>query len=354
MPYPDPSALLIRSEVERLLPYIERTSLTGKRLFITGGTGFFGYWILVTLRVLVERGLDIKATVLSRAPARFVQANPEFQGIGDWLTFLEGDVRQLGSPDEPYDWYIHGATDTDAASQSRPLEIFETLLTGTQRLLEHARAARAKRVLLLSSGAVYGNASTRGDPISEDCVYGPSSMDPSQAYAEGKRAMEMAGTLYNAAGFYDVISARCFAFVGPRLPLDAHFAIGNFIADALHRDHIEVKGTGTPVRSYLYIGDAVVWLLRLLQQGSPGSAYNVGSAKPHTIFSLAQLTAATLAPGKPVITQGTVTADSSRSFYVPKTTQAEALGLTAWTDLQQAIRVTAQYHLLRSAHRSSA
>ena len=346
----DPASQLIRSEVERLLPYLETSALNRKRIFITGGTGFFGYWILATLRSLVDLGREIKVTVLSRSPEWFLQQNPEFQGAETWLSFQKGDVRELGAPSEPQDWYIHGATDTSAAAHARPIEIFETLVSGTRRVLEHARLAAAERVLLLSSGAVYGTEATRGGAIPEECGFGPSPMDPRQAYAEGKRAMEMTGALYNSAGMVEVISARCFAFVGPRLPLDAHFAIGNFISDALNRDRIVVKGTGTPVRSYLYIGDAVLWLLGILQCGVAGSAYNVGSDEPYSIRDLALLSAETLAPGKPVIASGSGTADNNRSYYVPETRRAQALGLLAWTNIRQAIETTARYHRLRVAY----
>lgn len=348
MPTGDPADLLIRSEAGRLLPHLDARALCGKRLFVTGGTGFFGYWILAVLRALGELGCELRVTVLSRSPERFIHANPELRGCSDWLRLVQGDVRTLAAPDQPYDWVIHGATDSSADAQGRSLELYDILVGGTKRVLEHASQAGARRVLLLSSGAVYGPAATRAGAIPEDCPFGPSPMDSHQAYGEGKRAMEMAGALYAAAGLLEVVSARCFAFVGPRLPLDGHFAIGNFISDAQTRDRIEVKGTGTPVRSYLYIGDAVLWLLALLARGRSGEAYNVGSDEPHSIRDLARLTAEVLAPHKPVVTGGRAGDDNQRSYYVPRTDRAQALGLRAWTDLRQAIALTARYHALHS------
>src|SRR5690606_8347055 len=103
---------------------------------------------------------------------------------------------------------------------------------------------------------------------------------------------DLLGALEAQAGGLELKVARCFAFAGPHLPLDAHFAFGNFLRDASLRNHVSVGGDGTAVRSYLYAADLVVWLLTILVRGESCRPYNVGSERAVTIRELAARIAA--------------------------------------------------------------
>ena len=138
--------------------------------------------------------------------------------------------------------------------------------------------------------------------------------------------------------------ARCFAFVGPHLPLDANYAIGNFIRDALRGGPIQVQGDGTPWRSYLYAADLAVWLWTLLFRGPAAEPVNVGSDQAVSIAQLAHRVQTLLAPGAEVIILQEPKADVQATRYVPSIERARALGLETWIDLDEAILRTAAWH----------
>lgn len=332
----------IDASIELVLHHLNISELSGKRLFITGGTGFFGFWLLSTLKLVNDLGTGINVTVLSRAPQRFLKKYPQFRSQ-KWLTFIQGNVRDFDFPTQRFNLLIHAATETSASAHANPLAIFDDIVIGTRHTLDFAIKSGVERALLISSGAVYGTQPVEVSHISEDSSLACSTDNSTNAYGEGKRCMEMLGTLYAQQYGLNVTSARCFAFVGPELPLQAHFAIGNFIYDALYADNITVKGDGTPIRSYLYGGDLAVWLLTLLLRGISGRTYNVGSDVAISIRDLALLVRDTLSPGKPVEILEQPNTGNGKNVYLPCIKRARCeFGLDVWTPVQGAICLTAE------------
>jgi dTDP-glucose 4,6-dehydratase len=317
----------------------------GRSFFITGGTGFFGFWLLESFAHANETlGLGARAVVLTRDPAAFARKAPHLAARAG-LEFVRGDVRDFAFPAGEFPFVIHAATAASARlNDEAPLEMFDTIVAGTRRVLEFAAQAGTRKFLLTSSGAVYGRQPSGLTHVAEDYSGGPDPLLPASAYGEGKRVAEHLAVLCAGAPGFEVKIARGFAFVGPHLPLDAHFAIGNFIRDALAGGPIRVGGDGTPFRSYLYAADLAVWLWTILFRGTPGRAYNVGSGEDHTIAQVAATVGATLGGREVCVAQ---VADPGRpsSRYVPEVGRAaRELGLRATVPLAEAVRRTARWH----------
>ena len=320
-------------------------SLRGARILMTGGTGFFGRWMVESLLHADERlGLGVSIVLLSRDPDAFAQRAPHIAGSAS-VALTQGDVRSFEAPTGRFTHLVHGATDTTGPlNAERPAELLDTIIEGTRHTLDIASRTLVKRVLLLSSGAVYGRQPSTLTHVAESYAGGPDPLDPLQAYGEGKRVAELLGGVYARDRELEVVTARAFAFVGPHLPLDAHFAVGNFMRDALAGDTIRVGGDGTPYRSYLHAADLAVWLWTLLARGESGRAYNVGSEEAVTIRELADAVAhAARSVGRSPIVSIAREADPSAlpTRYVPSTRRArEELGLRAHITLDDALTRT--------------
>lgn len=320
-------------------------ALRGAQLLVTGGTGFIGKWLLATvLHANAERGLGLKLTVLTRDAAAFRRAQPALAADAA-LELLEGDVRDFELPlGRTLTHVVHAAT--DVVAQQAPSEVFDTCVRGTQNVLLQARRAGAQRLLLLSSGAVYGAAPAGMLRFDEEHRGAPNCVSPASAYGEGKRVSELLCAMAAAETRLQVSLARCFAFVGPHLPLDKHFAIGNFIGAALEGRDIAIQGDGTPLRSYLYAADLALWLWTLLLKGESGRAYNVGGDEALSIRELAERVQQVLgAPGAVCVAKAAAPG-AMPSAYLPALDRiANELGLRPAVSLDEAIRRTAAWHL---------
>jgi nucleoside-diphosphate-sugar epimerase len=319
--------------------------LRGARVFLTGGTGFFGCWLLETFLWANDHlRLDASVVVLTRdakafgGKARHLASHPS-------VTLHEGDVRSFAFVDGRFTHVIHAATDSSAPAGERGrLAMFDTIVSGTNRALDFARRSGAKRFLLASSGAVYGPQPPELTHVPEEYAGGPDPSTHRTAYGEGKRAAEMLCAIYADARLEPTI-ARCFAFVGPYLPLDIHFAVGNFIRDALHGGPIRVSGDGTPYRSYLYAADLAVWLWTILLRGQSMRPYNVGSEAAITIGDLAHAIAGQFTAGAEVLVGRPASAGGAIERYVPSTARARnELGLATTVDLNDALTRTVEWH----------
>ena len=328
----------------------------GKRLLVTGGTGFFGRWLLESfLRADDQLKLNASVTVLSRDPGAFHAGMPHIAAHKS-VRLAGGDMCTCEMKGERFDFVIHAAAEPlppDPAAD--PLQPFERNVAGTKNALEIARCCGARRFLLTSSGAVYGRQPSDLARVPEDYRGAPDPLDPLTTYGQAKRVSEFLCASYARKHGLEAVVARCFAFVGPHLQLDAGYAIGNFIRDALRGGPISINGDGTPRRSYLYAADLAVWLWAILFRGEAGRAYNVGSDADLSINELADEVRSVVAPEAEVKVANQATAGEPAQRYVPSIQRARTeLGLDVRVPLPDAIaRTAAWYSSLLSPHSCS-
>jgi nucleoside-diphosphate-sugar epimerase len=321
--------------------------MRNKQIFITGGTGFFGCWLLESFSYINRQlNLGARATVLTRDPAAFAMKCPHL-AADPALAFLAGDVRSFTFLDGDFHYVIHAATEASARQAAeQPLEMLTTIIDGTVRVLHFAQTHATRKLLLTSSGAVYGKQPVSLTHVPEDYLGGPDPLDPASVYAEGKRISEQMCALQAMHSSMEIKIARCFAFVGPHLPLDTHFAIGNFIGDVLSGRPIRINGDGTPRRSYLYASDLAIWLWTMLFKSPHLTPVNVGSANDLSILDLARAVVQSLNSPPEIHVAKEAVPGSDVARYVPSVDRArDLLGLKETVDLREAIRRTAAWYV---------
>jgi UDP-glucuronate decarboxylase len=313
-----------------------------KSVLITGGTGFFGKAILRFLSDLENKQIYLpRVDILSRDPLLFLKLNPEFEKH-KWLNFLQGDICCPLEITGLYDCILHGAADSTNRSNLTLIQRHDQIIVGTKNVLDFALKCQAKRVLYVSSGAIYGKLPIDCSSFSEDMPSILNSLDAGNTYAISKFHAEHLCMLYRNKFGLEIVIARCFAFMGRDLPIDVHFAIGNFVRDALRNKEIIIKGDGSAIRSYLVQEDLAFWLFKILIDGVDGEAYNVGSDKAYSMLELARKVRNVISPSKKIILKGEPQSHE-RNVYVPSIEKARInLGLDVWTKLESGISQMAQ------------
>ena len=298
-----------------------------KRLFITGGTGFFGKSMLdYRLRHPEWEWAKAEWVVLSRTPDRFVASCPKLANqVG--VSFVAGDVRDFAFPKGSFNAIVHAAT--SAVTTLSDEEMTSVIVDGARRIVEFVKAAGCQTLLFTSSGAVYGPRTSLS--CEED------SCAPTTAYGKGKLEAEK---LLVDSGL-DVKIARCFAFVGAYLNRGIQYAIGNFMQNCIDDKPIVINGDGTPLRSYLYADDLVEWLFATLERGKSGRPYNVGSDRAVSIRALAETVRTVLGSKSEIVVKGAPVPGAKPSVYVPNIDRARnELGLEVKVALEDSIRLS--------------
>lgn len=272
--------------------------LRNKKIFATGCTGFIGTWFIYSF-VYINRKYQLGAELycLTRNKDKNEKKFPD-------IKFIEGDIQSFTFPPGFFDFVIHGAIEVPQQGFASS-DLVKMSTVGTERVIDFSRKAEVKKILYLSSGAAYGK--QPNDLLLLDENYSGSEKT---AYGEAKRIGEDLFFNQDIA----VTSARIFTVCGPYLTFDTNYAFFNFMEAIILNRNITISSNGKTIRSYLYVGDVVLWLWLLLLKGKNKEIYNVGSSEEISVLALAKKMLSTLGKDNKIEILGK---ESEFSRYVP-------------------------------------
>jgi nucleoside-diphosphate-sugar epimerase len=315
--------------------------LQNKKILITGATGYFGKWVLYSLIYLNEvNKLNLSICCVTRDSQKFLMEYEEFKSC-TFVQWENADLKSLSTIDFVPDYILHLAADTSISNTAEEKALhYQNSVQGTKNLIKFLENKNPQgRILFASSGVVYSTSADM-NKFSEKSSINASDLQVQSAYAAAKRSNEDLLIQSNL----DIIITRPFAFAGPFLPMNGHFALGNFIESVLNHETIVIQSTGMDSRTYMYCADLVIWLISILLYGKSKEVYNVGSDEVITIKDLA-LKINHLGKGKGVeILNQTNVNTLGTNFYIPNVDKAKKeLGLQRKYSLDKAIIRTLDY-----------
>lgn len=314
--------------------------MSNSSILITGASGFFGTWLVSLInRVNYFKKTNIFLTLITRDIKNITYLNNSSNGL---LNIIEANLLNINTLPANFDYVIHMAATTahETFNGEPDSSKVNTLNIGTSNLLSSLKSSKLKSILFTSSGVVYG---VNDKPVSEELEFDLTKLKYN-GLAIGKIEAERLVSEYAIKNNINYKIARCFSFAGPYLPLNIHYAIGNFILDALNKDFIKVNSDGSAKRSFLYIGDAIIWLIKLLISKNKG-VFNVGSENSISIRELAKKVASLISPNKDIVfhfsNDGCV-GNFNRDIYLPNVSKIKNdLGVREYHSLDEIILKTA-------------
>jgi len=274
----------------------EFSQLAGKRLLITGGAGFLGYYLVQSILYWNQQTNDSRQISLTvydnyiRGVPRWLQQIP----TDKHLTILKYDITQP-LPDDMADfqYIIHAASIASPTYyRKHPIETMDANVNGLRSLLEYFQRQKINNkevegFLFFSSSEIYGDPSPENIPTAENYRGNVSCTGPRACYDEAKRYGET--LCVNFAEQYElpIRAVRPFNNYGPGLKISDRRVIPDFARDIMAGRDIIMLSDGSPRRTYCYVADAIVGYYKALVRGQSGGAYNIGVEEPE--ISVAEL-----------------------------------------------------------------
>lgn len=329
----------MKSNIEELADNIKNSSL-----LILGGTGLFAKELLPRLIYFIEaKNIKTIIYITSRSKEKAIEFIPEVKK--SYIKFITVDFlvsNEINSDINPK-YIIHMATTSadETFNKISQLSKFLVLKNSSEAVAKVIERNNVKRLLFVSSGVAYGNVESYEENTKTCLDY----LDSKNSLAMGKLYSEFLLNSVCNANNTEFKIARCFSFISEYLPYNIHYAVGNFVRDAVNKKDIVIKSDGKDIRSYQDVADAIEWLSFLLNKDFPYKIINVGSDIGITIYDLALKVKNLLNKNSKIIVQNNNSSDDNnkRTKYVPSLKLAYKIGLRPRLKLEDSIIKLAEY-----------
>lgn len=311
--------------------------LDGSRITVLGGTGFIGQWLIGALNAFASNfDFSTEITIVTRDSKK---AQGLFTGkLSIPTRFVEFDFVDSSVDLDKSDFFVNGATPSRNTTGFKNSDaVYSSSVNASKSIVQSAiKFANMPKVVNLSSGIVYGS---QGSEVRNQAETSISLTPKSESgYLDAKLASELIFGDANTSGALSSISPRLYAFAGPGIVLNEHFAVGNFLRDGLDGKPILIEGNPETLRSYMYPTDLIIWILVALLNPMDLNV-NIGSESPISMLDLAQLISdLTSKRGVKILNE-----NQAASNYVPSTsTFRDVYGVAQTLDLEAGLRLWIQ------------
>lgn len=280
---------------------IELSAIAGKKLLITGGAGFLGYY-------LIQTALYWNRSFGKKRAAQITVYDNYMRGFPQWLKNLkESDGLKLVKHDiskplpgdmEDFQFIIHAASFASPVFyRKHPIETMDANVNGLRLLLDYCQRQKdkgkpVKSFLFFSSSEIYGDPTDDNIPTPETYRGNVSCTGHRACYDESKRYAETLCVNFARKYNLPIKIVRPFNNYGPGMRISDGRVIADFARDILSGRDIIMFSDGAPSRTFCYIADAIIGYYKVLVKGRNGEAYNIGVERPEvSISDLAMLLA---------------------------------------------------------------
>ena len=276
------SNFLLKSDIQQIVKNISDVShqFSGKTILLTGGRGFLGRYFMEIFNELNEKVLQEKMEII--VLDNLITSGKEGSEIPNYenIKFINHNVIEKFNCSKDLDFIIHAAgIASPYYYRAYPLETLQVAIDGTKNMLELAQLNSAK-LTFFSSSEIYGDPDKKNIPTKESYRGNVSCTGPRACYDESKRVGETLCNIFHNIKGVHTNTIRPFNVFGPGMQETDYRVLPNFTSRIKGDIPLQIYGTGNQTRTFCYVTDAMEGFIRVILNGVPGEAYNIGNPNP--------------------------------------------------------------------------